>query len=214
MEKELLARPLPGRPLSVVVLAAGQSKRMGQHKLLLPFGEETILTQTLKNILQARIGTIYLVVGHHKEDIYKVLEQKGLLEEVCIIVNPSYETGQSSSVKSGIQALPEKNGAMFALGDQPLVTPALYQELAQAYRGGRHPLVVPVDAQGKRGNPTVFAPELFPEIAQLQGDTGPRSLLDKYQDRILHVLSQEAGIHFDIDTKEAYEKSLREAGLI
>lgn len=189
-----------------MLLAAGQSKRMGRHKLLLPLGDGTILSKTLENILAAEIGQVYLVLGHNKDAVLAHLEEKNLLSKVNIIENPLYVTGQSSSVKVGVSALPPGHGAMFALGDQPLVSSGLYKHIAMVYTEGKAPIVLPVNSEGKRGNPTVFAPELFAEIMALKGDTGPRALLEKYKTQADSILSDESAIFFDIDNEDAYNK--------
>lgn len=197
------------RPLAAIVLAAGEAKRMGRSKLLLPFGALTVLGRTLDNLKKGGIGSIYLVVGHQREELLASIDTRGL----HIVENEDYQKGQSTSVKQGIAALPPGYGAMFVLGDQPLIPPEVYRHLAEAYQNGRAPIVLPVNEEGKRGNPAVFAPELFEEISLLAGDTGPRSLLEKYKDLSQAVYSQEQGIFLDLDTQAAYEKCLKEAGL-
>ncbi len=198
-----------GRPLAAIVLAAGESKRMGRQKLLLPFGAENVIAKTLNNLRQAGICPIYLVVGYKKQELLNSINTEGLR----IIENSQYQTGQSSSVKAGIKAIPRGYGAMFVLGDQPLIPPSLYKEIADAYKKGLAPIVLPEDNKGKRGNPAVFAPELFEEIMALRGDTGPRGLLEKYKESSQAVISDEAGIFLDLDTFAAYEECLKEAGL-
>jgi molybdenum cofactor cytidylyltransferase len=195
------------RSLAVIVLAAGQSRRMGVHKLLMPFGKGVILTAVLENIIASAAGEIYLITGYGHENVVAAIKKNGLFEKIQIIYNPLYETGQSSSVKRGIGVLPLGFGAMFALGDQPLVTASLYSKVAAVYAEGAANIVFPVDEEGRRGNPVVFAPQLFPDIMKLNGDRGPRALIAKYDFET--VLTAEKGPFCDIDTREEYENSLK-----
>ncbi len=195
------------RPLAAIVLAAGASTRMGRQKLLLPWGKTTVLGCTLENLRQSGVTPLILVVGHQWQTVLAAVDTGGFQ----VAVNDDYLQGQSTSVRRGIGLLPAGYGAMFVLGDQPLVSSPLYRQLAQAYRESDAPVVLPVDFQGKRGNPVVFAPELIAQMTDLRGDQGARSLIQRYQKDILTVTTAERGIFLDLDTPQAYQDCLKEA---
>ncbi len=187
-----------------IILAAGASSRMGRTKQLLPFRGQTILECVVDNALASSLHRIIIVLGHRAE----VLEQLLASRDVAIIHNPHYDKGQSSSLKSGLQALTEEiDAALFLLGDQPLVTPEIINLILAGYEASPSPVVLPV-FRGKRGNPALFSRETFPRLATLKEDCGARPLIGEYAERILKVPISDPAIHFDIDTEEDYRQLL------
>ncbi len=194
------------RPLTIIVLAAGMSKRMGCAKLLLPFGQSTIIAATLTNLLAADIGPICIVTGAYRQQIEAEISRFNL---PCKH-NPDYALGQSSSLKVGVAACNPQHGLMFVLADQPLIKPQTYRDLAQAYQNSKALIISPQAADGLYGNPKIFAPDLRPEILALSGDNGAKSLLQKYRDNLLIVSHQDPGLYLDIDTKQNYDLYCKE----
>ena len=191
------------RPLAGVVLAAGASARMGSPKLLLPWGDDTMLGRTLANAIAGGIDPLTVVCGANAAAVAAEAKAKGL----PWLHNEDYAKGQSTSLICGLKAAPPGFGILFILGDMPAVQPQSYAALADAYRESEALLVLPVNAKGQRGNPTVWAPQLFPEIARLSGDTGARELITKYREQTLLLTLDDAGIFTDIDTPDDYERS-------
>lgn len=194
--------PVKRRPVAVVVLAAGLSRRMGQAKLLLPCGGQTMLGRTLAQISAAAVGPVAVVVGAYAAQTAAEAQRHGL---PCYL-NEDYAAGQSGSLRVGLQAVPPGHGVMFALADQPFVRAESYRRLAEAYATGDAPLVAPLSPQGRRGNPVIIAPQLFAEIAALSGDAGARLLLQKHRQQLLLLPLDDAGLYLDIDTPQAYAK--------
>lgn len=193
------------RPLAGVVLAAGESRRMGQPKLLLPWGEGTILSRTLANALAGGIRPLSVVCGAHAARVAEIAGAAGLQ---CLF-NEAYGNGQSTSLIVGLKAAPEGHGLMYILGDQPLVRLESYAALAQAYAKSEALIVAPQVPGGRRGNPVIFAPQLFAEIALLRGDTGARGLIEKYRRQTLLVPLKDKGLRVDIDMPRDYKKYQR-----
>lgn len=193
-----------GRPVAGLVLAAGESRRMGCPKLLLPWHGDTILGCTLANAIAGGINPLTVVCGAHAAQVAAQAKTKGL---PCLF-NEGYAQGQSASLICGLKAAPPGYGLMFILGDMPAVSPQSYKSLAVAYAKSDALIVAPINAEGRRGNPTVWAPQLFPEIARLFGDSGARGLLDKYREETLFLPLTEQGLYIDIDTPEDYEGKL------
>jgi len=188
-----------------IVLAAGESARMGRTKQLLPFRDRTVVECVVAAALASSLSYLVVVLGHEAEHIRPLLRGKNLV----IAVNPDYADGQSSSLKTGLRALTEETEAvLFLLGDQPLITPECIDLILSAYRTSPAPIVLPVYA-GRRGNPALFSRETFPHIATLSGDCGARAIFEKYADRILTLPVADPAIHFDIDTEEDYRSLLR-----
>jgi len=192
-----------------IVLAAGKGARMGQTKQLLPFRGRTILECVVDSALASSLHRVIVVVGHQADLLEPLLRGRA----VTVVVNHHFPSGQSSSLKAGLQALTdESEAALFLLGDQPLVTPQTIDRVIAAYQASRSPVVVPVCA-GRRGNPALFSRETFPSIGRLGGDCGARPLFDEYAERLLALPVPTSDILFDVDTEEDYRRLLQQESL-
>src|SRR5271157_3557026 len=114
-----------------IILSAGESKRMGTPKQLLPWGKTTILQQVIDNATASRLGTILLVLGSRADDI---ADKITLSSKIRIVLNRDFKDGMSSSVKCGINNAPvEAEAYMLLLGDQPFVVPDIINNLIDSY---------------------------------------------------------------------------------
>jgi molybdenum cofactor cytidylyltransferase len=188
-----------------IILAAGTGSRMGRTKQLLPFRGQTILESVIDNALASALDQVIVVLGFQAVTVAQVIAGKN----VTVVVNPLYESGQSSSLKAGLQAVTrEADAVLFLLGDQPLVTPeTINRILAEFERSPHSPVVLPLFA-GKRGNPALFSRETFARIERLSGDYGARSLFTEYAGHILEVAVNDQSIHLDVDTEVDYHRLL------
>lgn len=197
---------MPSSRLNIagIILAAGASKRMGAVKLLLPFGRSPLLERVLDNARRSMLEPIIVVLGHEAETI----RQRINFKRAQIRLNPEYHTGLSSSLRVGIQSLPkETDGAMFLLGDQPLVSSKTINCLFEVFHQHASRLIIPT-YQGKRGNPVVVPRSIFNAVQQITGDTGARVLFHRLKEQIREVEVSDPGIHLDVDTLEDYRALL------
>jgi molybdenum cofactor cytidylyltransferase len=183
--------------VSAVVLAAGASSRMGEQKLLLPLGGESIVRRTVRQVCDAGADEVLVIVGHEHERILKELE--GL--PVRHAVNERYKEGMGSSFRTAVEHLGNSDAAMFALADQPFVSTRDYRQVIDAFLE-RSPAIVSVRYGDVTAPPHMFDKELFPELAQLVH--GARSVLERHSDRRI-VLDFPAELLQDIDTPQDYE---------
>jgi molybdenum cofactor cytidylyltransferase len=175
---------------------------MGSPKLLLPWQGGSMLGHTLENALAGGISPLTVVCGADAEAVSAEAASRG----IPWLLNKDYAQGQSTSLLCGLTAVTPGQGVMFILGDMPQVQPQSYAALAVAYMKSRALIVVPVNGVGRRGNPTVWAPELFGELKLLSGDRGARELITKYEQQTLLLPLEEQGLYSDIDTPEDYER--------
>jgi molybdenum cofactor cytidylyltransferase len=188
--------------IAAIVPAAGLSRRMGTQKLLLPFGNTTIIGHVVDELLRSRVGKVYVVVGHQAERIEAVLSGRS----VSIVANPDYAQGMLSSVRCGLRALPPSCEAILvALGDQPAVTAELVDAMLQAFRTGRHRIIVPAHA-GRRGHPLLFSADYRQEILTQHDDLGLRGLLRAHGDDIFELPVSTPTVLSDVDCPEDYKR--------
>jgi molybdenum cofactor cytidylyltransferase len=189
---------------TAVVLAAGASSRMKQHKLLLPFGGEPLLSRTVREVIAAGFEDVLVVLGFAHEETAAALV--GL--SCRTVINPDYATGMGSSFRAAIAALDESSAAMFALADQPFVTADYYRRLPETYRNNR-PGIVCVRYGQVTAPPHLFDREFFPELAVLEH--GARPVLERHQDRTV-VLQFPEDLLVDVDTPGDYERAIARLG--
>lgn len=198
-------RPGAGRSVHAVVLGAGRSSRMGgPNKLLALFGGEPLIRRTVARTLASHVGGTIVVAGHQADRVRAAL----FALDVGLIENQAYRTGLSSSLKTGIAALPEDAaGALIVLGDMPDVSSADLDRLIAAFDAAGGHSVVRATHDGKRGNPVILPRSLFAAVAALEGDTGARHVVEQEGLAVIDV-EIGSGASVDVDTPEA----LRRAG--
>ncbi len=191
--------------VSCVVLAAGESSRMGQDKLLMPYGNQTILEHTLAQIATSGIEDIVVVVK--PESPWK---QKINPDKFKIVESPGHFKGMAESLKTGLKAVNGKSqGVIFALADQPHVPPLIYRQLKERYCEKLKLITCPV-YQGRKGNPTLFDRRTWPALMALSGDLGGRELLKRAgKDDIGLLETDSQAVITDIDTPEHYRDIIK-----
>jgi molybdenum cofactor cytidylyltransferase len=189
-------------PVAAVVLAAGGSERLGRPKQLLPWRGEPMVRRVARTAVEAGCSPVIVVTGAAAEEVKTSLE--GL--SVHLVHNPDWPSGQSSSVKIGLAALPSViGGTYFFLSDQPQVPVELVHAGLKAHRSTLAPLVAP-RVSGRRANPVLFDRETFPDLMQLSGDAGGRSLFERYA--VQWIDWDDPNLLLDVDTPEDYQRLL------
>lgn len=188
--------------IAAIILAAGQSKRMGAPKLLLPWGRTTVLGQVLDTLRQAGLTRLLVVSGAYRQEIEAVANACG----AETVFNPNYATGEMlSSLQVGLQALPDKvEAALICLGDQPQMQAETVRRICQTFLERRTLLVIP-RYQERNGHPWLIARPLWPEMLALSGEATARQFLQAHAHQICHVPA-DASILRDLDTPEAYQQ--------
>jgi molybdenum cofactor cytidylyltransferase len=190
-----------------VILAAGESRRMGRPKLLLPFGGATIVESVVRDMIASRVDKIVVVLGAHRQGIEDKIKGSG----VEIALNPRFREGMLSSVHAGLGALPSSARAMvIALADQPGIPPLVIDGLIEAYHREKKGIVVPVYRKG-RGHPFLIDLKYRPEIMALDPKVGLRGLLRKHPEDIVEVRVSHPAVLSDIDDPEDYARAIQNA---
>jgi molybdenum cofactor cytidylyltransferase len=188
--------------VSVVVLAAGESRRMGRLKLGLLLEGKSLLRRVVETALASSAAEVLIVLGHKATELEGELPTDSRLR---VIYNRDYAEGQSSSIKAGITAVhPESEAVVFLLGDQPLITVEAIEKLIEAFCAGKGRLLQ-VSYRGRRSHPVLFGRSLFPELLAVTGDQGGREVLARHHAEVATV-DLDLDYPEDIDTPEDYER--------
>jgi molybdenum cofactor cytidylyltransferase len=182
-----------------VILAAGESRRMGSPKALLRYREESFL-DTLIGLFETRCASVIAVLGAHVEQV-----REGTSRTATFVVNADYRQGQTTSMQCGLRAVPaDAEGVLFTLVDHPAVSAATLDALL----GEPRPLVRVPRYRGERGHPIWFARDLIPEFLALPADGAARDIVRAHAGSTHFLDLDDPGIRADIDDPDAY------AGLI
>lgn len=197
--------PAPRMPrIAVLVLAAGQSRRMGpDNKLLLPVAGKPMVRHAVEAALGSAATTTIVVTGHEADAVRAALDGTG----ARFVHNPRYADGLSTSMIAGLDAVPaDCDGAVVCLGDMPQIPAGLIDRLISGWNPveGRA-IVVPV-REGKRGNPVLFDRSLFAAMREVAGDTGARHLIGLHEDLVAEIAVDDDAIFTDVDTPEAFRR--------
>jgi molybdenum cofactor cytidylyltransferase len=191
-----------------IILSAGESKRMGTPKQLLPWGNTIVLQRVLDHAAASRLERIQLILGYCADEIASRIT---LPAKTRIFVNPAFKEGMHTSVKCGIQnAPPDAEAFMVLLGDQPLIETRVIDRLIDSYREGGKGIVIPV-CNGRRGHPVIFAARFREELLAI-GDQGAREVLHRHAGVVFEVPIDSPHVLMDMDTPQDYQKARREAG--
>ena len=187
--------------IAIVILAAGESQRLGRPKQRLPYGGSTLLGHAIETALASLCRPVIVVLGAYADQIRSEIDAS----EVLVVVNEDWKEGMSTSIRAGlaaVEALPQEvDGALFMLCDQPLVNGSLLDRLATAFYESKLPIAA-CDYDGDLGVPALFARRLFPELLTLQGAAGAKPLLRKHGSEAVCLPFPEGSL--DIDTPEDY----------
>ena len=188
-----------------IVLAGGGSSRLGKPKQLMEWQGIPLVRHVCLTAISAGLSPLLVVSGAVSDQVKAALE--GM--PVTFSHNPNWESGQASSVRSGVQALPADCGsAVFLLSDQPQVPVDLLKALVEAHARTLYPLVAP-RVQGQRANPVLFDSVVFPELLKLRGDSGGRSLFsDPRRYPVEWVDWDDPNLLLDVDTPADYQRLL------
>lgn len=188
--------------ITAIILAAGESKRMGEPKMLMPWGRSTVLQTVISTFQAADVRDILLVTGGARERVERLVGKT-----VQTIYNEDYKkSGMLGSIQLGLRAkMREASAALICLGDQPQVEEGSVRSVCDTFLKTRSSLVVP-SYQKQRGHPWLVARALWDEILLMREPDTMRNFLNKHKSEIQYVESGTPTILQDVDTPEDYLK--------
>ena len=190
--------------ISALILAAGESKRMGQPKMLLPWDKSTVLQTVITAIQAAGINDILVITGGSHRQVDALVGHT-----VQTAYNENYALGEMlSSIQTGLKMkMSESRAVLIALGDQPQIQVRSIQQILQAYKQTKAALIVP-SYQMRRGHPWLVERGLWDEILKIPIGGTSREFLNRHAQEIHYVQLDTPTILQDLDTPEEYSRSL------
>jgi molybdenum cofactor cytidylyltransferase len=195
--------------ITAIILAAGESKRMGSPKMLLPWRQGTVLGQVISVFAKAGLEDILVITGSEHEQIEDVIAGMAGNYPVRSVYNEEYASGDMlSSIQTGLRDLAHKEvgAAMIGLGDQPQVEEGTVRAIRDSFERTHHRLIVPSHAN-RRGHPWLVGQEFWGEILGMRSPQTPRDFLSLHAAGIHYVESGSSSILADLDTPEDYGRA-------
>jgi molybdenum cofactor cytidylyltransferase len=190
--------------ISAIVLAAGQSRRMGTQKLVLPFHGKPMIAAVVDQLLNSPVDEIVVVTSDRDNSMAAALAGR----DVRIAVNKDRNSEMLQSVRCGLTAASSDSEAVIvALGDQPTITSNVVRDLLRAYHSTGHRIVVPSYA-GKRGHPLLISTQHRDEILNCHDQLGLRALLAAHPQDVFELPVNDAGVLEDVDIPDDYQRVL------
>jgi molybdenum cofactor cytidylyltransferase len=185
------------RAPALILLAAGASSRMGSPKQLIQLDGVPLVCRGIRLAIDAGCSPVFAVLGANHEQISPIL----VGEQAHVVINPEWKEGMSSSIRTGVQALaelyPDVESVMLMVVDQPGLNTNSLIRLRQALEAGQESYLAAAFYDGHPGTPAIFGKKLFPELLELQGETGARILLQRHRASLITVPMPEAIVDLD-----------------
>ena len=200
---------MPRRPrIAALILAAGQSRRMGEvNKLLIEIEGKPMVRRVAETVLASSASPVVAVLGHERDRVRAAFAGT----KVRCIYNPDFAGGISTSLKRGLATLPDDiDGVLVCLGDMPLLGTGEIERLITAFNPTEGRAIIVPTRRGKRGNPVLWARRFFAEMQEIAGDVGARHLIGAYPELVVEIEMAGEGVVLDIDTPEALAAYLNE----
>jgi molybdenum cofactor cytidylyltransferase len=192
--------------LAVAILAAGESRRMGQPKALVELQGATFVERLIAATRHPRIGLTQIVLGAGAEDI----RAKLAAASASIIVNPDWPKGQLSSIHAAIRSLPPgaTEGLLVCPVDHPMVSADLIAQLIRAFDDSGRLIVLP-KFHGRRGHPVIFRAALYEELLEAPVDVGARQVVWDHAGDVAEVETEDEGVILNLNNPQAVRKVRR-----
>jgi molybdenum cofactor cytidylyltransferase len=192
--------------ISAILLAAGLSSRMGQPKLLLPWGDTTVLGQVVSIFSAAGLQDLIVVTGANRVQVEEMLS--GLADKFPLrcVYNPEFaRRGMLSSIQVGLAAqVSHVNATLIGLGDQPQVLEETVRSICTRYVQTNAPLIIP-SFQNRRGHPWLATRSLWSNILELPFSTNAQQFVNGYRGHVEYVAA-DASVLQDLDTPADYNR--------
>ena len=186
-----------------LILAAGESSRMGTPKATLAYRGRTFLELIVETLREGGLDPIVVVLGHQAEEIRRQVR----IEPALVVINPDYRSGQTSSLQAGLLAMAadDPEAVLLCLVDHPAVSKETVRTLVATFRQCGAPVVIPT-YQGRRGHPVLIGRQLYQKLLALACDAGADSVVRRYRPGTEFIEVEDEGVVIDVDDPEEYRR--------
>ena len=193
--------------LAAAILAAGESRRMGTPKALIPYRGRTFVEHLLEVTRHPRVSVTRIVLGAGASEMREKLSG----QEAAIVVNPNWHSGQLSSIHAAIRSLPQgtTEGLILCPVDHPVVSAKLVSELIDTFDASRKLIILPT-FKGQRGHPVIFHATLYEELLSARPEIGARQVVWAHADDVAEVPTDEEGVTLNLNDPETLKKALED----
>jgi len=197
------------KTLAAIILAAGESRRMGRPKALLACQGTTFLGHLLRVTAHPAIGIRRVVLGAAADEI----QRAAALAPEAVVLNQDWQKGQLSSLQTALRALPKDgtDGILLCPVDHPLISSLLVDKLVKAFRAKGKLIVMPT-WQGHRGHPVIFAAKLYEELLSAPTEVGARAVVWAHQPDVYEMPTEEEGVVLNLDDPESARRATGATG--
>jgi molybdenum cofactor cytidylyltransferase len=191
--------------LAAAILAAGESKRMGQPKALVPFQGSTFLERLIAATRHARVGITRVVLGAGAEGIRAQLK----IDPAWVVVNADWPKGQLSSIHAALRSLAAgaTEGILVCPVDHPLISAELVADLIAAFDSSGKLIVLPRYG-GRRGHPVIFRATLYEELLAAAVEVGARQVVWNHAAEVMEVETDEEGVILNLNDAESLRRAV------
>jgi molybdenum cofactor cytidylyltransferase len=191
--------------LAAAILSAGESRRMGTPKALLPYRGSTFLQHLIEVTRHPRVGLTKIVLGAGAQVIRDTLH----LDEASVVINDEWKKGQLSSIQTAVRSLEPAGteGMILCPVDHPLVSANLVAHLIEEFDSSGKLIVLPT-YKGRRGHPLIFRASLYDELLEASPTVGARQVVWAHRDEVLEVPTDEEGIILNLNDPEILRRAL------
>jgi molybdenum cofactor cytidylyltransferase len=191
--------------LAAAILAAGESRRMGEPKSLLPYRGSTFLEHLVQVTRHPRVGITRVVLGAGADAIREKLH----LHAASVVVNVDWPKGQLSSIHAAIRSLPAgiTEGLLLCPVDHPLVSAALVAQLIAQFDAGDKSIALPT-YRGRRGHPVIFRESLYEELLAASPEVGARQVVWAHADSVLEIPTDEEAVVLNLNDPETLKRAM------
>ena len=182
--------------ISAILLAAGQSKRFGNHnKLITKYKNKNLIQSSLTNIINSNIDNVIVVLGHDQDIIKKKIKKS---KKIKLVINKKFRSGMASSIKSGLKKINiQTKGFFVCLGDMPKVNKNIYNRIIKSFN--KHNQIIVPYFNKRRGNPVIFPIKYKKNFFKLKGDNGAKKFV---KNNCQKIIFKNNAVVFDIDYKK------------
>lgn len=193
--------------IAAILLAAGESSRMGEPKQLLDWHGRPLIAAQIETLLEAGCRPVAVVVGAHAQRVRPAIPPRA---EVQVVTNRCWRDGRATSIRAGARAIPSAVAAVVVTSvDQPTV-PTVVDQLASALQSDPDALIAVPRHDGRNGHPPIFRAQLLPEMQSVtERQEGLRQVRRRHAGRTIFVEMDNPIVTLNLNTRDAYQRALR-----